>query len=102
MSELSDTSDARVAITFQSAANPPPDAASEAGVSFNFSAHSLQHTSTVLPPIWTLKEVGSSSQSQAAHVFSDITFLPLVDPSCAHFRNARVRRKTNLALERPP
>ena len=36
--------------------------------SFNFVAHSSQHTSTVLPPILTLMEFPSSLQSQAAQV----------------------------------
>src|ERR1700733_13897146 len=42
----------------------------EALASFNLCAQSSQHTSTVLPPIFTLMESPSSLQSHAAQVFS--------------------------------
>src|SRR5882757_8545443 len=49
------------------------DPVAEACASRSFCAHSSQHTSTVLPPIVTLTEFASSSQSQAAQVFSTMT-----------------------------
>jgi hypothetical protein len=48
-------------------------AAAEACASFSFCAQSSQQTSTVLPPIVTLMEFASSSQSQAAQVLSAMT-----------------------------
>src|SRR5215470_7798201 len=45
----------------------------EACASFSFTAHSSQHTSTVLPPILTLKGFASSLQSQAAQVVSTMS-----------------------------
>ena len=51
--------------------------------SFSLRAQSSQHTSTVLPPIFTLMEFASSLQSQAAQVFSVMT--PLSD-ECPHLR----------------
>jgi hypothetical protein len=50
-------------------------AAAEPCASFNFRAQSSQQTSTVLPPILTLKEFSSSLQSQAAQVVSTMTLL---------------------------
>src|SRR5258708_39774326 len=47
----------------------------EACASFSLCAHSWQQTSTVLPPIVTLKEFESSLQSQAAQVFSAMASL---------------------------
>jgi hypothetical protein len=43
--------------------------------SLSLRAQSSQHTSTVLPPIFTLMEFASSLQSQAAQVFSVMTAL---------------------------
>src|SRR5260370_34733250 len=51
------------------------ETAAEPCASFNFRAQSLQQTSTVLPPILTLKEFPSSLQSQAAQVVSTMTLL---------------------------
>jgi len=51
------------------------DADAETCASFNFRAQSSQHTSTVLPPIFTLMEFVSSLQSQAAQVVSTMTSL---------------------------
>jgi hypothetical protein len=53
------------------------EADAETCASFNFRAQSSQQTSTVLPPILTLKEVPSSLQSQAAQVDSTMTLLSL-------------------------
>jgi hypothetical protein len=47
----------------------------ETCASFNFRAQSSQQTSTVLPPILTLKEFLSSLQSQAAQVVSTMMLL---------------------------
>ncbi|HWY09041.1 MAG TPA: hypothetical protein VNY24_19415 [Candidatus Acidoferrales bacterium] len=55
------------------------EADAETCASFNFRAQSSQQTSTVLPPILTLKEVPSSLQSQAAQLDSTMTFLSLPD-----------------------
>src|SRR5215471_5371224 len=52
----------------------PPPTVAKARASFSLWAHSSQHTSTVLPPILTLMELPSSLQSQAAQVFSNMTF----------------------------
>jgi len=51
------------------------EAAAEPCASFNFRAQSSQQTSTVLPPIFTLKEFPSSLHSQAAQVVSTMTLL---------------------------
>jgi hypothetical protein len=51
------------------------EALAETCASFNFRAQSSQQTSTVLPPILTLKECPSSLQSQAAQVVSTMTLL---------------------------
>src|SRR5437763_8707885 len=51
------------------------EAAAETCASFNFRAQSSQQTSTVLPPMLTLKEFPSSLQSQAAQVVSTMTLL---------------------------
>ena len=51
------------------------EATAEPYASFNFRAQSSQQTSTVLPPILTLKEFPSSLQSQAAQVVSTMTLL---------------------------
>jgi hypothetical protein len=50
-------------------------AAAQRCASFNFRAQSSQHTSTVLPPIFTLMEFTSSLQSQAAQVVSTMASL---------------------------
>jgi hypothetical protein len=49
------------------------ETSAEPCASFNFRAQSSQQTSTVLPPILTLKEFRSSLQSQAAQVDSAMT-----------------------------
>jgi hypothetical protein len=49
----------------------------ETCASFNFRAQSSQQTSTVLPPILTLKEFLSNLQSQAAQVVSTMMLLSL-------------------------
>ena len=57
-------------------------ASAEPCASFNFRAQSSQQTSTVLPPILTLKEFPSSLQSQAAQVVSTMALLsPTRSPS---------------------
>src|SRR6266481_9635823 len=56
----------------------------ETCASFSFCEHSSQHTSTVLPPILTLMGFASSLQSQAAQVFSNITFALLYPRSEYH------------------
>jgi hypothetical protein len=50
-------------------------AVAETCASISFCEHSSQQTSTVLPPIVTLMAFSSSSQSQAAQVFSTIASL---------------------------
>jgi len=47
----------------------------EESASFNLFAHSSQHTSTVSPPIFTLIELTSSLQSQAAQVVATMASL---------------------------
>jgi hypothetical protein len=47
-----------------------PDVDADASASRNDRAHSSQHTSTVLLPIFTSMGLASSSQSQAAQVFA--------------------------------
>src|ERR1700736_5014453 len=61
-------------------AQPLLAAVAERCVSFSFCAHSSQHTSTVLPPILTLMGFASNLQSQAAQVFSTMTFLHARSP----------------------
>ncbi len=51
------------------------EAAADPCASFNLRAQSSQQTSTVLPPILTLKEFPSSLQSRAAQVVSTMTLL---------------------------
>jgi hypothetical protein len=53
-------------------------AATDTCASFKSRAQSSQHTSTVLPPIFTSMDCASSLQSQAAHVRSAMTLSPLV------------------------
>jgi len=60
------------------------EAAAEECASFNFVAHSSQHTSTVLPPILTVMEFPSSLQSQAAQVA-----LLMVSFSCPKYGQAQ-------------
>src|SRR5258708_1848809 len=54
-----------------------PGAEAEAYASFSLCAHASQHTSTVLPPTVTLMGFASSSQSQAAQVFSVMSLLSM-------------------------
>src|SRR5437773_10967243 len=51
------------------------EAAAEPCASLNLCAQSSQQTSTVFPPILTLKQFPSSLQSQAAQVVSTMTLL---------------------------
>src|SRR5215510_6114102 len=67
--------------------------AAEACASFSLRAHSSQHTSTVLPPILTLMEFPSRSQSQAAQVFSTIKLPSLKILICLNTRNPGVASK---------
>lgn len=63
----------------------------EAYASFSLCAHSWQQTSTVLPPIVTLKEFESSLQSQAAQVFSAMA--SLLEHPKSGFEISRPRRR---------
>src|SRR6266478_5314440 len=80
-------------------AQPFLGAIADACASFSFSAHSSQHTSTVLPPIVTLIEFASSLQSQAAQVLPAMMLLS-VDTSeirvCALSHVRREGRCQNL------
>src|SRR5258706_16340738 len=68
-------------------------AAVEECASLNFSAHSSQHTSTVLPPILTLIGFPSSLQSQAAHVVSITMSLSLNTRSPSPISRPRKKRE---------
>jgi hypothetical protein len=64
----------------------------ETCASFNFRAQSSQQTSTVLPPILTLKEFLSSLQSQAAQVVSTMMLLSPYPKSGQESSKPRAKR----------
>src|SRR5215831_12389219 len=65
----------RLSFAFSAMVQPLLIPLAERYASLSLVEHSSQHTSTVLPPIFTLIAFSSRLQSQAAHVFTAMIFL---------------------------